>query len=90
MDSLATALPKEINRVRALQDTYKSMRGMPGVMVDILIADGDFTCLREGQECPVLSDGDEEENPLYIKCSQGDYWLFGQAEDGCYIGFTKK
>jgi hypothetical protein len=34
MGTLATALPNEINRVRELQDEYKSMRGMPNVMVE--------------------------------------------------------
>jgi hypothetical protein len=34
MPSLATALPDEINRVRQLQDEYKSLRAMPNVMVE--------------------------------------------------------
>ena len=38
MSSLATALPEEINRVRAVQETYKSLRGQPGVMVEPQIA----------------------------------------------------
>lgn len=32
--NLAEALPAEIKRVRDLQDVYKSMRGMPQVMVE--------------------------------------------------------
>ncbi len=36
--SLAEALPQEINRVRALQDAYKSMRGEHGVLVEPVIA----------------------------------------------------
>jgi hypothetical protein len=36
--SVGEALPQEINRVRALQDEYKAMRGMPGVMVEPAIA----------------------------------------------------
>lgn len=38
MPSLATELPKEINRVRAVQDTFKALRGMPNVMVEPQIA----------------------------------------------------
>lgn len=38
MGSLATALPEEINRVRAVQDAYKELRGMPNVIVEPQIA----------------------------------------------------
>lgn len=38
MISLAEAMPVEINRVRALQDEYKSLRGQPGVIVEPQIA----------------------------------------------------
>lgn len=38
MSSLATELPREINRVRELQDEYKSLRGMPNVIVEPQIA----------------------------------------------------
>lgn len=38
MSSLAEDLPNEINRVRRLQDEYKSMRGTPGVVVEPQIA----------------------------------------------------
>lgn len=34
MEILAEALPKEINRVREIQDMYKSMRGMPNIIVE--------------------------------------------------------
>lgn len=37
-ESLAEALPAEINRVRTLQDQYKTLRGMPNVMVEPGIA----------------------------------------------------
>lgn len=38
MSSLAEALPAEINRVRAVQDTYKELRSMPNVIVEPQIA----------------------------------------------------
>jgi hypothetical protein len=38
MSSLAVELPKEINRVRALQDEFKSLRGMSNVIVEPQIA----------------------------------------------------
>lgn len=38
MASLAEALPAEINRVRAIQDEYKAMRGLPNVMVEPAIS----------------------------------------------------
>lgn len=38
MASLAEQLPKEIARVRAVQDTYKALRSMPGVLVEPQIA----------------------------------------------------
>jgi len=34
MTSLAEALPAEINRVRRIQDEYKSLRGMSNVIVE--------------------------------------------------------
>jgi hypothetical protein len=33
-ETLADALPKEINRVRGIQDQFKSLRGMPNVIVE--------------------------------------------------------
>lgn len=38
MTSLAEALPAEINRVRAVQDTYKELRSLPNVLVEPQIA----------------------------------------------------
>jgi len=38
MGSLATELPNEINRVRQLQDEFKSLRGMSNVIVEPQIA----------------------------------------------------
>ncbi len=36
--TLAEALPEEINRVREIQDEYKSLRGKPNVIVEPQIA----------------------------------------------------
>jgi hypothetical protein len=36
--TIADALPAEIKRVRDVQDTFKSLRGMPNVMVEPQIA----------------------------------------------------
>lgn len=33
-ETLADALPKEIVRVREIQDTFKSLRGTPNVLVE--------------------------------------------------------
>ncbi len=38
MTSLAEDLPNQINRVRGVQDEFKSLRGMPNVMVEPQIA----------------------------------------------------
>lgn len=38
MTSLAVSLPKEIDRVRKLQDEFKSLRGIPNVIVEPQIA----------------------------------------------------
>lgn len=38
MTSLATELPKAIDRVRAIQDGFKELRGLPNVMVEPQIA----------------------------------------------------
>lgn len=37
-DTLADALPREINRVREIQDQFKSLRGMPNTIVEPQIA----------------------------------------------------
>jgi hypothetical protein len=46
MTSLAQALPAEINRVRALQDEYRQLLGMPGVIVEPTIAFMDASITR--------------------------------------------
>lgn len=38
MSSLAIELPREINRVRAIQDEFKALRGMPNTIVEPQIA----------------------------------------------------
>lgn len=38
MASLAFELPNEINRVRRAQDEFKSLRGMPNIIVEPQIA----------------------------------------------------
>ena len=38
MSSLAIELPKEINRVRGVQDSFKQLRGMRNVIVEPQIA----------------------------------------------------
>jgi hypothetical protein len=38
MSSLAEELPKEIARVRKVQDNFKELRGMPNVLVEPQIA----------------------------------------------------
>lgn len=38
IETLAEALPKEIDRVRQIQDEFKQLRGMPNVMVEPQIA----------------------------------------------------
>lgn len=38
MNSLAEALPSEINRVRGVQDEFKSLRGIGNVIVEPQIA----------------------------------------------------
>ena len=38
METLTDALPKEIDRVRGIQDEFKALRGMPNVIVEPQIA----------------------------------------------------
>lgn len=38
MDTLGDALPREINRVRGIQDEFKALRGMRNVIVEPQIA----------------------------------------------------
>ncbi len=63
---------------------------------DVLIADGGFTCIREGHRCKVLNDAEiaaKHKWPgsgLYVTCKAGKHFLDGQLDDGAeYIGFTK-
>lgn len=37
-ETLAEGLPRQINRVRAIQDNFKTLRGMPNVIVEPQIA----------------------------------------------------
>ncbi len=37
-ETLADGLPREINRVRGVQDTFKALRGIPNVIVEPQIA----------------------------------------------------
>lgn len=57
------------------------------VKVDtILVADGGFTCLKEGDMRRVLAD---EKGELYIQCGDSGHHLDGQLDDGNeYIGLT--
>lgn len=55
MTSLAQALPDEVNRVRAVQDTYKELLGMPGVIVAPQIAMMEAS-IREGIEASASGD----------------------------------
>ena len=53
---------------------------------DVLIADGGFTCLREGQHCLVRSD----EGGLWVACDDGSHMLDGQLNDADeYVGFSR-
>lgn len=53
---------------------------------DVLVADGGFTCLKEGERCEVRKD----EVGLYVLCQGGKHYLEGQTDDGVtLIGFTK-
>lgn len=55
---------------------------------DILIADGGFTCLQEGEELEVKLDKNSEK---YVECEQGYHFLVGQENsDGKITGFIKK
>ena len=53
---------------------------------DTLIADGGFTCMREGAELLV----NEDERGLFVSCDEGKHYIDGQIEDNLYIGLTKK
>jgi hypothetical protein len=52
----------------------------------VLVADGGFTCLREGDHRTVVHDPNGD---LAIACDAGFHTLDGQLDDGDeYIGFT--
>ncbi|HWT12265.1 MAG TPA: hypothetical protein VN231_05900 [Allosphingosinicella sp.] len=52
---------------------------------DILIADGDFTCIDAGTRLTV--ERDLHSPDLYVRCSEGKHYLDGQLDDqGRYVG----
>jgi len=56
---------------------------------DVLVADGGFTCLREGQECEVIR---LETGELAVHCDAGTHTLDGQvdsAKGGELVGLKK-
>ena len=60
---------------------------------DVLIADGGFTCIDEGQECMVRARTDHSgRRRLFVKCRQWSHGLDGQLDDAGenYVGFWKK
>ncbi len=55
---------------------------------DVLIADGGFTCLQEGEELEVKVNKDGEK---FVDCNEGQHFLDGQEnEDGKIVGFLPK
>jgi hypothetical protein len=46
-------------------------------------ADGDFTCLAQGEVSKVHQDN---EGHLFIPCSEGRHYLNGQLQENYYIG----
>lgn len=54
---------------------------------DTLIADGGFTCIKEGARLVVKAD---DRGKLFVPCRGGGHHLDGQLDEGdVYIGFTK-
>lgn len=49
----------------------------------ILVADGGFTCIKEGSELTVARD---EHGKLYVPCSSGKHYLNGQCDDDSVEG----
>lgn len=45
---------------------------------DVLIADGGFTCLNDGDHCTVMKDDKDE---LFVCCAAGKHYLDGQLDD---------
>lgn len=64
----------------------------------VLVADGGFACLHEGDVLTVQKDSElAAANPelpelgLFVPCSDGKHFLDGQLDDGeVYIGFRVK
>lgn len=59
---------------------------------DKLVADGGFTCIKEGQVVEVKKNATDG---LYVDCDYGHHSLEGQlgyTEEtyGCYVGFLKE
>ena len=54
----------------------------PGTM---LIADGGFTCIKEGDVLTVEAD----RNGMYVPCRDGKHYLDGQVDRGHYVGLRK-
>ena len=50
-----------------------------------LIADGGFTCIRQGE---VLTAKADAQGHLYVPCNEGKHYLDGQADKGHYIGLS--
>jgi len=52
---------------------------------NVIIADGGFTCLADGQTCVVRIDRDGD---LYVTCQDGCHYLDGQVdENDIIVGF---
>ena len=53
----------------------------------VLIADGGFTCIKEGAELAAQ----EDSAGLFVPCADGHHYLDGQLDDGdVYIGLRLK
>lgn len=61
---------------------------------DVLICDGGFTCMKEGQEVEVHVDPEREGvEALFVTCEDGAHYLDGQLDfDGCgsFVGLYPK
>jgi hypothetical protein len=54
---------------------------------DVVVADGGFGCLEDGQRCEVKANAKGE---LYVECDHGNHYLEGQKDfHGELIGLTK-
>lgn len=49
---------------------------------DVLVADGGFTCMKEGARMKVVKDHD---GSLFLPCDCGGHHLVGQADDGEHL-----